>query len=93
MLTEKIKEQIFAVRESGVANMCDMAGCSGRHLTGISTNWSFLSRNTGMPIGTSSSRAGSETGRAAFREGMPPVIMYTISGGYLWYIYGADISG
>ena len=25
MLTEKIKEQIFAVRESGVANMCDMA--------------------------------------------------------------------
>ena len=25
MLTEKVKEQIFAVRDSGVANMCDMA--------------------------------------------------------------------
>ncbi|EOS72952.1 hypothetical protein C819_04039 [Lachnospiraceae bacterium 10-1] len=25
MLTEKIKEQIFAVRGSGAANMCDMA--------------------------------------------------------------------
>lgn len=25
MITEKIKEQIFAVRDSGVANMCDMA--------------------------------------------------------------------
>ena len=25
MLTEKIKEQIFAVRDSGAANMCDMA--------------------------------------------------------------------
>lgn len=25
MLTEKIREQIFAVRDSGAANMCDMA--------------------------------------------------------------------
>ncbi len=25
MMTEKIREQIFAVRDSGVANMCDMA--------------------------------------------------------------------
>ena len=25
MMTEKIKDQIFAVRDSGVANMCDMA--------------------------------------------------------------------
>ena len=25
MITEKIKDQIFAVRDSGVANMCDMA--------------------------------------------------------------------
>ena len=25
MLTEKIKEQIFAVRDSGAANMCNMA--------------------------------------------------------------------
>lgn len=25
MITEKIKEQIFAVRESGETNMCDMA--------------------------------------------------------------------
>ena len=25
MLTEKIKEQIFAVRDSGAANMCEMA--------------------------------------------------------------------
>ncbi len=25
MLTEKIKEQIFAVRDSGEANMCEMA--------------------------------------------------------------------
>ncbi len=25
MITEKIKEQIFAVRESGEANMCNMA--------------------------------------------------------------------
>ena len=25
MLTEKIKDQIFAVRDSGTANMCDMA--------------------------------------------------------------------
>ena len=25
MLTEKIKDQIFAVRDSGAANMCDMA--------------------------------------------------------------------
>ncbi len=25
MITEKIKEQIFAVQESGEANMCDMA--------------------------------------------------------------------
>lgn len=25
MITEKIKEQIFAVRGSGAANMCDMA--------------------------------------------------------------------
>ena len=25
MITEKIREQIFAVRDSGVANMCDMA--------------------------------------------------------------------
>ena len=25
MLTEKIKEQIFAVRDSGAANMCDTA--------------------------------------------------------------------
>ena len=25
MLTEKIKDQIFAVRNSSVANMCDMA--------------------------------------------------------------------
>ena len=25
MITEKIKDQIFAVRDSGAANMCDMA--------------------------------------------------------------------
>ena len=25
MLTEKIKEQIFAVRDSGAANMCEMS--------------------------------------------------------------------
>lgn len=25
MITEKIKDQILAVRDSGVANMCDMA--------------------------------------------------------------------
>ena len=25
MITEKIKEQIFAVRDSNAANMCDMA--------------------------------------------------------------------
>ena len=25
MMTEKIREQIFAVRDSGVANMCDTA--------------------------------------------------------------------
>lgn len=25
MITEKTKEQIFAVRDSGAANMCDMA--------------------------------------------------------------------
>ena len=25
MITEKVKEQIFAVRDSSVANMCDMA--------------------------------------------------------------------
>ena len=25
MITEKIKDQIFAVRDSGVVNMCDMA--------------------------------------------------------------------
>ena len=25
MLTEKIKDQIFVVRDSGAANMCDMA--------------------------------------------------------------------
>ena len=32
MLTEKIKEQIFAVRDSGAANMCEMVWCRKNHL-------------------------------------------------------------
>ena len=47
MLTEKIKDQIFAVRDSG----------------------------------------------AAFREGMPPTVMYTIPSHYLCHIYASELSG